>query len=116
MENNERKIIEKIKKNYEPKSNQQTKLEELKSLDKKVKTPAHIFAYIFGTFGALVLGTGMCLAMKVIGDAMAVGIAIGVVGIVMVCITYPIFKKMLSARRAKYSNEIIAKSNELLND
>ena len=114
-EDKERKIVEKIRQNYVQKTNRQTKLEELKNLDKKVKIPARVFAYIFGATGALVLGTGMCLAMEVIGNLMPLGIAIGLVGIVMVCITYPSYKKILASRKKKYANDIIAKSNELLN-
>lgn len=111
----ERKIAEKIKNQYTPKTEQKTKLEELKDLDKKVKNPAKIFAYIFGILGSLVLGAGMCLAMKIIGNAMALGIAIGLVGIAMVSSTYFIFKAMLNKRKQKYADKILAKSDELLN-
>lgn len=111
----EKIIIEKIKNNYVGKTTEQTKLEEIKSLDKKVKNPARIFAYTFGTIGSLVLGTGMCLAMKVIGDLMALGIVVGIIGIILVLVTYPIYKKILARRKEKYGNEIISKSNEILN-
>lgn len=112
---NDRLLVEKIKARYESKSKELSKLEELKALDKKVKQPAIIFAYIFGILGTLILGTGMCLAMKVIGDIMAVGIAIGVIGIIMVCITYPLFNKILTSRKAKYADVILKKSNDILN-
>lgn len=95
-----------------------TKLDELKALDKKVKMPAHVFAYIFGVLGSLILGTGMCLAMKVIGSTtmhLIVGIVVGFVGILLVSLTYPIYSKLLSNRKDKYAKEILAKSNELLN-
>ena len=68
-------IVEKIQNDYTEK--QTTKLDELVALDKRVKKPAQIFAYIFGTIGALILGTGMCLAMEIIGESMIAGIAIG---------------------------------------
>ena len=114
----EKVIVEKIKSNYETKN--LTKLDELKQLDKKVKTPARVFAYSYGTIGSLVLGTGMCLAMKIIGASisalMPVGIAVGIVGIAMVSTAYPIYKKILGKRKKQYSNEIIEKSNELLNN
>ncbi|MBO5434640.1 hypothetical protein J6A31_02305, partial [bacterium] len=113
---NERQAVEKIRSNYTAKSTEQSKFEELKSLDKKVKRPAIIFAYIYGVVGSLILGLGMCLAMKIIGNAMLVGIIIGLVGIAMVSTTYPIYQKLLAGRKAKYSDVIIAKSNELLNE
>lgn len=90
-----------------------TKLDELKSLDKKVKRPARIFAYIFGVIGSLVLGTGMCLAMKIIGDLMAVGIVVGVVGIIMLSINYPIYKQILKKRKSKYCKKILELSEEI---
>lgn len=109
----DRKLVEKIKKDYET-DHTLTKLEELKALDKKVKVPARIFAYIFGIIGSLVLGVGMCLAMEVIGDAMIAGVIIGLIGIAMVVINYPWYHKILNKRKAKYSSLIIAKSDELL--
>ena len=106
-------IIEKIRASYTRK--ERTKLDELKALDKQVKRPAQIFAYTYGTIGALVLGTGMCLAMKVLGSAMALGIIIGLLGIAMSLTTYPLFKKFLKSRKDKYCEKIFALSDEILN-
>ena len=78
--------------------------------------PTKIFGYTYGTIGSLVLGTGMCLAMKVIGNLMPLGIIVGLLGIAMVSTTYSIFKKMLNKRKSKYAEQIISKSNELLNE
>lgn len=110
----DKQFIEKIKKDYET-EHTPTKLDELKALDKKVKMPVRIFAYIFGIIGTLVLGVGMCLAMEIIGDAMIAGVIIGLIGIAMVVINYPWYHKILNKRKAKYSSLIIEKSNELLN-
>ena len=115
MLNKQEKEIEKIKSNYVPKSKELSKLDELRALDKKVKRPPTIFSYIYGIIGALVLGLGMCLAMEVIGNLMPLGIVIGVLGIVMVSTTYPIYNKILNRRKTIYADEIIEKSNELLN-
>lgn len=113
---NEKQIAQQIKNNYTPKTKEQTKLEELKAMDKKVKNPARVFAYTFGTVGSLILGTGMCLAMKIIGNLMPLGIGVGLVGIAMVSLNYTIYHAILNKRKAKYANQIIEKSNELLND
>ena len=113
MNNYETVKVEHIREQYAEK--RVTKFDELKALDKKVKRPAEIFAYTFGVVGALVLGTGMCLAMKVIGDMMALGIVIGVVGIGMVSVTYALYQKILKTRKRKYSADILALSDELLN-
>jgi hypothetical protein len=113
MNTNEAKIIDRIREQYTAK--EQTKLDELRDLDKKVKRPATVFAYAFGTIGALILGTGMCFAMKVIGDMMAAGILIGLAGIAMVSLTYPIFKRLLRGRKQKYAAEIMQLSDSILN-
>lgn len=114
MSTTELKRVEKIRNQYTER--EKTKLDEVKALDRKVKRPASIFAYVFGTIGALVLGTGMSLAMKIIGDLMALGIVVGVAGIAMVSLTYPMYKAILKSRKKKYSSKILELTNELLND
>lgn len=109
----ELKTVQKIRNKYE--EVEKSKLDELKALDKKVKKAPTVFSYVFGSISSLVLGTGMCLAMKVIGDMMALGIVVGVVGIGLCSITYPIYKKMLQKRRKKYSKQIIEISDSLIN-
>lgn len=88
-----------------------SKLIALQKLDRKAKLPATVFTYTFGILGALVLGVGMCLCMGQIGAglsfAMPLGVVIGLVGIAMVCVNYPIYKKMLANGKKKYSFEIM---------
>ena len=111
------KTIEKIRASYTEK--EITKLDELKELDSKVKLPAKIFAYVFGSLSSLVLGTGMSLAMKVIGAslsfAMPLGIGVGLLGILLVSINYPMYKGILKRRKKKYSSRIFELSDSLLN-
>ncbi len=109
---NEIEKAEQIRKRYETET--VTELEQLKALDKRARRPAQIFAYAFGSGSSLVLGTGMCLAMKAIGNAMAAGIVIGLVGIGLCLATYPLYKMLLGRRKKKYAAEIIARSNEIL--
>lgn len=117
MSNNEIKLVEKIRGQYT--EHEVTKTEQLKALDKKVKRGSTVFSYIYGSVSSLVLGTGMCLAMEVIGSGtplMVAGIAIGIVGIGLVASTYPIYKKLLEKSKKKHANEIIALSDEILNN
>lgn len=111
------KAIEKIRSSYTPR--EITKFDVLKELDRKAKRPAQIFAYVFGSISALVLGTGMSLAMKVIGSAlsyvMPLCIGVGLLGILLVSINYPIYKKILKSRKDKYANQIFELSDSLLN-
>lgn len=107
--------VSEIRSRYAAKSVSEEKIDKLTRLDRQARRPAEIFAYTFGTLGALVLGVGMCLAMEIIGSLMPLGIVIGVIGIVMVAVNYPIYKRILSQRKKKYAPEIVALSDELLN-
>ena len=113
-------IAQKIRSQYTEKEN--TQLDVLCTLDAKVKRPANIFAYVFGSLSAIIMGSGMSLVMTDIGgmiglaDGMIPGIIIGVVGLLLALVNYPIYKKMLSARKNKYAAEIIALSDKLMNN
>lgn len=113
MQENRIEMVNKIKFNYTEK--QETKFDKLKKLDKKVKKPAKVFAYIFGVVWTLIFGMGMCLSMKVIGNAMILGIIIGIVGISMLIANNFIYKFILNKRKKRYSSQILALIEEILN-
>ena len=112
--NTDKIIAESIAKDYAPKES--SKIVALKKLDKKAKLPATIFTYSFGIVSALVFGTGMCLAMQVIGSGMAgmvLGIVVGIVGLAGCGINYPIYKKRLEKGKAKYAYEIVELARQI---
>lgn len=113
--NTDKIFAEAIAKEYAVKNN--SKVVALKKLDRKAKRPANIFAYTFGIIMALVLGVGMCLSMKVIGDESlimtVVGIIVGIVGIAGVSVNYPIYKKLLENGKKKYAFEIMQLAKEI---
>ena len=115
---NKKLVAESIKSQYAVR--EKTKLDKLIELDRRAKNPAEIFAYSFGTVGALTLGAGMSLAMEVIGTslpfAMPLGIVIGVVGLAMVSANYFLYNRILKGRKAKYGKEILTLSNEILDN
>ena len=85
-------------------------------MDNKAKLPATIFTYSFGIISALVFGTGMCLAMQVIGSGlvgMVLGIVVGIVGLAGCGVNYPIYKKMLEKSKAKYAYEIVELARQI---
>lgn len=111
-------LVQKIRTQYTEKEH--TKLDELKALDTKVKRPADVFAYVFGSVSALVMGAGMSLAMTDIGsmigveNSMVYGIVIGLVGMFMAVINYPMYKGILGSRRKKYADQIISLSDKIM--
>ena len=112
-------MVQKIRAQYMEKGN--TELDALRALDAKVKRPANVFGYVFGSISAIIMGAGMSLVMTDIGailgmaSTMIPGIAIGVVGLGMALLTYPIYKKILASRKAKYASEILVLSEGVMN-
>ena len=119
MSNNDQEfLVQKIRTQYTEK--QHTELDELKELDTKVKRPANVFAYTFGSLSAIVMGTGMSLIMTDVGKAIglakttAVGTVIGAAGMSMALGTYPIYKRMLNSRRKQYAPQIMELSDKIM--
>lgn len=112
-------LVQKIRTQYTEKEH--TGLDELKELDSKVKRPANVFAYIFGSISAIIMGSGMSLVMTDISETVSIqnpmlyGIIIGIVGMFMAIINYPIYKSILGSRRKKYADKIIALSDKIMN-
>ena len=109
--NTDKIIAESIAKDYA--SKESSKLVALKKLDNKAKLPATIFTYSCGIVSALVFGTGMCMAMQVIGGGMVLGILIGIIGLIGCGVNYPIYKKKLEKGKSKYAYEIVQLAKEI---
>ena len=116
--NTDKIYAEQIANEYAPR--QTSKVKALKRLDAKAKNPANIFAFSFGIVSSLILGTGMCLSMGIIGAnttwMMVLGIIIGCVGIVGVSINYLLYKTILANSKRKYASDIIKLANEIANE
>ena len=112
--NTDKIYAESIAKEYAPKEN--SKIVALRKLDKKAKTPANVFAYIFGIVSSLIAGTGMCLSMQVIGGTLpltVLGIVIGVIGFTCTGLNYTIYKMILENSKKKYAYEIVELAREI---
>lgn len=113
-------LIQKIRTQYTEK--EASELDELRALDIKVKRPAGVFAYVFGSIAAIVMGAGMSLVMTDIGGAVGIteplipGIVIGVIGLVLALVNYPIYKGILGSRRKKYAGKILELSDKIMNN
>ena len=67
-----------------------------------------------GIVGALVMGVGMCCDMVWEGIWFIPGIFIGLIGMAVVVLAYPIYQKILKKEREKIASEVIRLSDELL--
>ena len=117
--NDQQFMVQKIRAQYMEKA--PSELDGLRELDAKVKRPANVFAYTYGSISAIIMGAGMSLVMTDIGAAIGItsalvpGIAIGVVGLGMALLTYPMYKGILNSRKKKYGAEILTLSDKIMN-
>jgi uncharacterized oligopeptide transporter (OPT) family protein len=112
--NTDKILAESIAKDYAPKES--SKIVALKKLDNLAKLPATIFTYTCGIISALIFGTGMSMAMQVIGGGMVLGTIIGIIGLIGCGLNYPLYKKMLEKGKAKYAYEIVRLAREIADE
>ena len=109
--------VESIRKKYLPK--EEDKMEQLRKLHGIPTQKAQAASLAVGIVGTLIMGTGMSLAMTDIGRAlgslsMILGIVIGLVGIVLVALAYPIYNRVLIKERQRIAPEILRLTDELM--
>lgn len=116
----EREELEKIREKYTVR--EESKMERLRRLDRSVTQKGMILSICIGILGALIMGFGMSLAMTelsaILGDnsqyAMLIGIIIGVFGMILATIAYPIYQLVTRAERARIAPEILRLTDELM--
>lgn len=114
--------IENIRKKYEPQSRYESNLDQLRKLDASVTSKATMISLIVGIAGTLVLGFGLSLILSdlyaLIGLSKSLcqilGIVIGVIGIFIDSINYPLYDIIIMRERKRVAPEIIRLSNELM--
>ena len=114
--------IQNIRKKNETTTEKEDKMAQLRRLDASVSSKATTVALVIGIVGALIMGLGMSLAMSDLSEilgiqqdvGMLLGIIIGVVGIVPVCLAYPLYNRTLKKEREKIAPEILRLSDELM--
>lgn len=113
----QRQEIEHIRKKYLPK--EEDKMETLRSLHYSATRKAKAASISIGIIGALILGTGMSLCMTDIGAAlghmaMILGILVGLTGLVLVAMAYPVYNRVLKTERQRIAPEILRLTDELM--
>ena len=109
--------VEEIRKAYLPK--EEDKMEQLRRLHAIPTQKAQACSLAVGIIGALILGTGMSLCMTELGAALGklalvLGIMIGLAGIILVALAYPIYNRTLKKERERIAPEILRLSDELI--
>lgn len=118
----EQEEIKAIRNKYTPSEQTEDKMAQLRRLDASVSQKATMVSLVFGVIGTLILGMGMSLAMTEIGKAiglgggmaMLMGSFLGIIGIVLVCVAYPIYNRIIKKERERIAPEIIRLTDELM--
>ena len=109
--------IKNIRKKYA--APEEDKMAQLRKLDQRVTQKAQACAIALGVIGALILGTGMSLAMTELsgflgGTAMFIGVPVGLAGIVLVALAYQVYNRILKKERQRIAPEILRLTDELI--
>lgn len=113
----QRSEIENIRKKYvRP---QESKMDQLRKLDRSAGKRAQSWAITLGIIGTLIMGSGMSLVMTELSAlagefAMVIGIAVGIVGMVLVALAYPVYNAILKRERQRIAPEILRLTDELM--
>ncbi len=103
--------IKKIREKYVPK--EADKMEQLRRLDASVSQKGTVISLVVGIIGALVLGIGMCCTM-VWTELFVFGIIVGIIGIAVVSLAYPLYNYVTKKEREKIAPEILRLTDELM--
>ena len=116
----EQEEIKKIRQKYQaPEEDGMTKL---RKLDADTSRKATMISIVLGTVGALLMGSGMSFIMTDLGvilgitgiTSMIVGIMLGLPGVLLVAIAYPVYNRVLKKEREKIAPEILRLTEELM--
>ncbi len=116
----EQEEIKAIRQKYASPEKAEDKMAQLRRLDAAVTQKATTISLVLGIIGTLIMGMGMSLVMTDIGEmlgttlAMIIGICVGIAGIILVCIAYPVYNRILKKKRKEIAPEIIRLTDELM--
>lgn len=108
----ERAKIERIRRRYLPKSPLEEKIEQLRRLDRKVRTPARLVGWAIGVAGLFVFGLGMALVLE--WERYVWGVVVGAIGAACIAVAPVVHRAIYNRTRDKYADEIVALGEELL--
>lgn len=104
--------IKKIRQKYMP--HEESKMDQLRKLDQSASQKGTVVSLAIGILSTLIFGVGLCCTM-VWKEYFISGIFIGIIGMIGMAMSYPIYKAITSKQRKKLAPEILRLSEELLN-
>ena len=107
----EQEEIKRIRQKYIP---EEDKMAQLRRLDQNVTRKGTIYSIVIGVIGCLLLGIGMCCTLVWSTVWFVQGIIIGVLGIGIMAVAYPVYNHVTEKEREKIAPEIIRLTDELM--
>ena len=104
--------VKRIRDKYIP--HEENKLEQLRRLDKSVTQKGTVLSLTVGIIGTLILGIGMCCTVVWEETMFIPGIVIGIAGIAVLLVAYPIYRYITKKEREKLAPEILRLTDELM--
>lgn len=106
------KEVEQIRKKYLPK--EESKIEILRRLDRRVQSAGMIPSLSIGMIGALIFGIGMCFGLDVFGGADWLALLFCGIGTAVMIPAYPTYKHLSRKTKEELTPEILRLSEEML--
>ena len=103
--------VQAIRSKYLPKP--ESKLDELKRLDQCVHSAGMAQSLAVGIIGCVIFGLGMCFAMQVVGQSVALGAFVGAWGLAIMIAAYPVYRSCFRKAKAKHQARILELIAEL---
>lgn len=107
----QQKEIEQIRKKYLPP--EEDKMEQLRRLDQSAAKKGTIYSIVAGVVGTLIMGLGLTCSIEWGGMLLIPGILIGIIGMALMGIAYPIYTRVTKKEREKIAPQILALTEEL---
>ena len=108
----EQEELKKIRSKYLPK--EENKMELLRRMDAQVTQKATMYSIIVGVIGALILGVGMCCCMVWADYVFALGIIVGLIGMAVLALAYPLYNRTIKKERERIAPEILRLTEDLM--
>ena len=107
--------IRRIRERYAPQEvTDEDKLTRLRRLDARATQKAQAWSLVIGVIGALILGAGMSCCLVWTDALLTPGIVIGIIGMAVVAVAYPLYDRTLKKERERIAPEILRLTDELM--
>lgn len=110
----ENEEVKKIREKYVFSDKKNSKIEQLRKLDKSVHDVATAASIAVGIIGALIFGFGMSCVLVWAESLFVLGLICGVAGILLIAFAYPIYNAVSEKRKKKIAPRIISLADELM--